>query len=121
MTGGLDLVGPPPPPSPPSAHRTMNCLPPRPWPPAPRPRRPTVTTLQLSAAHRVRVAGPLRGNAKLRNGSLQHYRADADRVVTVPCPASEPPAALRNQKAAAYLAAGPINSKVTADAIAAST
>ena len=43
------------------------------------------------------------------------------KVEIVQFPASEAAEAIRNQKADAYLAAGPVNSKITTDAIAAST
>jgi hypothetical protein len=46
---------------------------------------------------------------------------DANKVDIVQFPASEVADAIRNQKADVYLAAGPVNSKITTDAIAAST
>ena len=52
---------------------------------------------------------------------LQQYGVDPAKVEIVQFPASEAADAIRNQKADAYLAAGPVNSKITADAIAAST
>jgi hypothetical protein len=52
---------------------------------------------------------------------LQQYGVDPSKVEIVQFPANEAGEAIRNQKADAYLAAGPVNSKITADAIAAST
>jgi hypothetical protein len=52
---------------------------------------------------------------------LQQYGVDPAKVEIVQFPASEAVDAIRNQKADAYLAAGPVNSKITADAITAST
>src|SRR5213079_1147388 len=52
---------------------------------------------------------------------LQQYGVDPNKLEIVQFPASEAADAIRNQKADAYLAAGPVNSKITADAIAAST
>jgi len=52
---------------------------------------------------------------------LQQYGVDPGKVEIVQFPAGEAAEAIRNQKADAYLAAGPVNSKITADAINAST
>jgi hypothetical protein len=52
---------------------------------------------------------------------LQQYGVDPAKVEIVQFPASEAADAIRGQKADAYLAAGPVNSKLTTDAIAAST
>ena len=52
---------------------------------------------------------------------LQQYGVDPAKVEIIQFPANEAADAIRNQKADAYLAAGPVNSKITADAIAAST
>jgi hypothetical protein len=52
---------------------------------------------------------------------LQQYGVDPGKVEIIQFPANEAADAIRNQKADAYLAAGPVNSKITSDAIAAST
>ena len=52
---------------------------------------------------------------------LQQYGVDPAKVEIVQFPANEAAEAIRNQKADAYLAAGPVNSKITTDAITAST
>ena len=51
---------------------------------------------------------------------LQQYGVDPDKVEILQFPVNEAVEAIRNQKADAYLAAGPVNSKITSDAIAAS-
>ena len=52
---------------------------------------------------------------------LQQYGVDPSKVEIVQFPASEVAEAIRSQKADAYLAAGPVNSKITGEAIGAST
>jgi NMT1-like family len=52
---------------------------------------------------------------------LQQYGIDPAKVEIVQYPAAEIADAIKSQKADAYLAAGPVNSKITTDAIAAST
>ncbi len=81
----------------------------------------TITKIPQLAGHRIGVVGRTQANVNLLNVILQQYGVDANKVEIVQFPASEAADAIRNQKADAYLAAGPINSKVTADAIAAST
>ena len=67
------------------------------------------------------VVGRTPANVNLLKVILQQYSIDPDKVEIVQFPATEVADAIRNQKADAYLAAGPVNSKITADAIAAST
>ena len=50
---------------------------------------------------------------------LQQYGVDPAKVEIVQFPVGEIAEIIRSQKADAYLAAGPVNSKITADAIAA--
>jgi hypothetical protein len=52
---------------------------------------------------------------------LQQYGVDPAKVEIIQFPVNEAVEAIRNQKADAYLAAGPVNSKITTDVIAAST
>jgi hypothetical protein len=52
---------------------------------------------------------------------LQQYGVDSGKVEIVQFAAPEAAEAIRNQKADAYLAAGPVNSKIIADLISAST
>ncbi|GAC1634120.1 MAG: TAXI family TRAP transporter solute-binding subunit [Bradyrhizobium sp.] len=80
-----------------------------------------VTKIPQLAGRRIGVVGRTQANVNLLKLILQQYGVDPDKVEIVEFPASEAAEAIRNQRADAYLAAGPVNSKVIADAIAAST
>jgi TRAP transporter TAXI family solute receptor len=82
---------------------------------------PKITKIAQLAGHRVGVVGRTPANVNLLKVILQQYGVDPGKVEIVQFPAGEAADAIRNQKAEAYLAAGPVNSKITADAIAAST
>jgi TRAP transporter TAXI family solute receptor len=82
---------------------------------------PKITKIPQLAGHRIGVVGRTQANVNLLKVILQQYGVDPNKVEIVQFPANEAADAIRNQKADAYLAAGPINSKITADAIAAST
>src|SRR6476646_10690761 len=82
---------------------------------------PKITKIPQLAEHRIGVVGRTQANVNLLKVILAQYGVDPNKVEIVQFPASEAADAIRNQKADAYLAAGPINSKITADAIAAST
>ena len=73
------------------------------------------------AGRRVGVVGRTQANVNLLKVILQQYGVDPGKVEIVQFPANEAAEAIRNQKADAYLAAGPVNSKITADAINATT
>ena len=79
-----------------------------------------ITKIQQLSGHRIGVVGRTPANVNLLKVILQQYGVDPNKVEVVQFPASEAAEAIRNQKADAYLAAGPVNSKITADAIAAS-
>jgi TRAP transporter TAXI family solute receptor len=81
---------------------------------------PKITRIAQLAGRRVAVVGRTQANVNLLKVILQQYGVDPAKVETVQFPASEAVEAIRNQKADAYLAAGPVNSKITTDAIAAS-
>lgn len=81
---------------------------------------PKITKIAQLAGHRVGVVGRTAANVGLLKVILQQYGVDPAKVEIVQFPANEAADAIRNQKADAYLAAGPVNSKITADAIAAS-
>jgi TRAP transporter TAXI family solute receptor len=81
---------------------------------------PKITKIPQLAGRRVGVVGRTQANVNLLKVILQQYGVDPNKVEVVQFPASEAADAIRNQKADAYLAAGPVNSKITADAIAAS-
>src|SRR5882672_9928055 len=82
---------------------------------------PKITKVAQLAGHRIGVVGRTQANVNLLKVILQQYGVDPGKVEIVQFPANEAVEAIRNQKADAYLAAGPVNSKITADAIAAST
>jgi TRAP transporter TAXI family solute receptor len=79
-----------------------------------------ITKVAQLAGHRVGVVGRTQANVNLLKVILQQYGVDPAKVEIVQFPANEAAEAIRTQKADAYLAAGPVNSKITADAIAAS-
>jgi hypothetical protein len=66
------------------------------------------------------VIGKTQANVNLLKIILQQYGVDASKVEIVQFPVTEVAEAIRNQKVDVYLAAGPLNSKITAEAIAAS-
>jgi TRAP transporter TAXI family solute receptor len=80
-----------------------------------------ITKIGQLAGHRIGVVGRTPANVELLKVILQQYGVDPSKVEIVQFPASEAAEAIRNQKADAYLAAGPVNSKITSEAIAAST
>lgn len=72
------------------------------------------------AGRRVGVVGLTQANVNLLKVILQQYSVDPARVDIVQFSTTEVSQAIRAQKADAFLAVGPISSKITADAIAAS-
>src|SRR5215813_3181983 len=80
-----------------------------------------ITKIAQLAGHRVGVVGRTQANVNLLKVILQQYGVDPAKVEIIQFPANEAAEAIKAQKADAYLAAGPVNSKITADAIAAST
>jgi TRAP transporter TAXI family solute receptor len=82
---------------------------------------PKITKIPQLAGRRVGVVGRTQANVGLLKVILQQYGVDPAKVDIVQFPVGEVAEAIRGQKADAYLAAGPVNSKITADAIAAST
>jgi TRAP transporter TAXI family solute receptor len=82
---------------------------------------PKITKIPQLAGRRIGVVGRTPANISLLKVILEQYGIDPSKVDIVQFPAGEVADAIRNQKADAYLAAGPINSKITTDAIAAST
>lgn len=81
---------------------------------------PKITRIVQLAGHRIGVVGRTPANVNLLKVILQQYGVDPNKVEIIQFPASEVADAIHNQKADAYLAAGPVNSKITADAINAS-
>jgi TRAP transporter TAXI family solute receptor len=82
---------------------------------------PKITKIDQLAGRRVGVVGRTPANVNLFKVILQQYGVDPNKVEITQFPAAEADEAIRNQKADVYLAAGPVNSKLTADAVAAST
>lgn len=80
-----------------------------------------ITKISQLAGHRVGVVGRTQANVNLLKVILQQYGIDPAKVEIVQFPANEAAEAIKAQKADVYLAAGPVNSKITSDAIAAST
>ncbi|HTO65946.1 MAG TPA: TAXI family TRAP transporter solute-binding subunit [Bradyrhizobium sp.] len=81
---------------------------------------PKITKIAQLAGHRIGVVGRTQANVNLLHVILHQYGVDPAKVEIIQFPATEAAEAIRNQRADAYLAAGPVNSKITADAIAAS-
>ncbi len=92
-------------------------------PPAAKAKKPApkITKIQQLAGRRIGVVGRTEANVNLLKVILRQYGVDSSKVEIVQFPASEAAEAIRNQKADAYLAAGPVNSKITTDAINNST
>jgi TRAP transporter TAXI family solute receptor len=82
---------------------------------------PKITKIPQLSGRRVGVVGRTPANVNLLKVVLQQYGVDPNKVEIVQFPANEVADAIRSQKADAYLAAGPVNSKITAEAITAST
>jgi TRAP transporter TAXI family solute receptor len=80
-----------------------------------------ITKIAQLSGRKVGVVGRTPANVNLLKVILQQYGVDPNKVEIVQFPINEAAEAIRNQKADAYLAAGPVNSKITAEAIAASS
>jgi TRAP transporter TAXI family solute receptor len=78
---------------------------------------PKITKIAQLAGRRIGVVGRTQANVNLLKVILQQYGVDPSNVEIVQFPPGEAAEALRSQKADAYLAAGPVNSKITADTI----
>jgi TRAP transporter TAXI family solute receptor len=80
-----------------------------------------ITKITQLAGRRIGVVGRTQANVDLLNVILRQYGVDPAKVEIVQFPAAEASEAIRAQRADAYLAAGPVNSKITIEAINAST
>jgi TRAP transporter TAXI family solute receptor len=80
-----------------------------------------ITKIAQLAGRRIGVVGRTPANVDLLKVILRQYGLDPNKVDVIQFPAGEAADAIRNRKADAYLAAGPVNSKITSEAIAAST
>jgi len=79
-----------------------------------------ITKISQLAGRKVGIIGRTEANVNLLKVILQQYGVDPSKVEVVQFPANEAAEAIRNQKADAYVAVGPVNSRITAEAIAAS-
>jgi TRAP transporter TAXI family solute receptor len=82
---------------------------------------PKITKIAQLAGHRIGVIGRTPANVNLLKVILKQYGVDPNKIEIIQFPANESAEAIRNQKADAYIAAGPVNSKITTDAILASS
>ena len=80
-----------------------------------------ITKISQLAGRRIGVVGRTPANVDLLKVILQQYGVDPNKVEVVQFATTDSVDAIRSQKADAYLAAGPVNSKITSEAIAAST
>ncbi|WP_407654467.1 TAXI family TRAP transporter solute-binding subunit [Bradyrhizobium prioriisuperbiae] len=79
-----------------------------------------IKKIQNLAGRRVGVIGKTTANINLLKVILRQYGVDPAKVEVVQFSTNEVAEATRTQKVDAFLAAGPLNSKITADALAAS-
>jgi TRAP transporter TAXI family solute receptor len=79
-----------------------------------------ITKISQLAGRKIGVVGRTQANVNVLKLILLQYGVDPNKVEIVQFPANEAAEAIRKQAADAYLAAGPVNSKITSDAIAAS-
>jgi TRAP transporter TAXI family solute receptor len=79
-----------------------------------------ITKISQLAGHRVGVVGRTPANVNLLKVILQQYGVDPAKVDIVQFSTTDIAEAVKNQKADVFLAAGPVNSKITTEAIAAS-
>src|SRR5712672_3940567 len=70
---------------------------------------PKITKIPQLDGHRIAVVGRTPANVNLLKVILQQYGVDPNKVDIIQFPAGESADAIRNQKADAYLAAGPVN------------
>lgn len=80
-----------------------------------------ITKIAQLAGRRVGVIGRTQANVNLLKVVLQQYGVDPAKVEIVQLATGEVAEAVRNHKADAYLAAGPVNSKITTEAVNASS
>jgi TRAP transporter TAXI family solute receptor len=80
-----------------------------------------ITKITQLAGKRVGIVGRTQANVTLLKVVLQQYAVDPAKVEIVQFSTSEIAEAAKDQKVDAFLAAGPVTSKITADAIAATS
>src|SRR5262249_19938297 len=89
-------------------------------PPAPKGKKAAkITKISQLGGHRIGVIGRTQANVNLLKIILNQYAVDTSKVELVQFGTSEVAEAVRNQKVDVMMAAGPVNSRITADAFAA--
>jgi TRAP transporter TAXI family solute receptor len=93
------------------------------WVPAAKGKKtgPKITKIAQLAGRKVGVIGKTQANINLLNIVLRQYGVDPAKVTTVQFSTADVAEATKDQKVDAFLAAGPVNSKITNDAITASS
>jgi TRAP transporter TAXI family solute receptor len=94
------------------------------WVPAGRPRgkkSDKITKVSQLAGHKVGVIGRTPANVALLRVILRQYGVDPDKVEVIQFSVADATEAIKGHKADVWLAAGPVNSKITTDAVAASS
>ena len=81
---------------------------------------PDITKISQLAGRRIGVIGKTPANVNLLKVILRQYDIDPGKIEILQYAPGEVAEAIRNQRADAFLAAGPVNGKLAADAIAAS-
>ena len=90
-------------------------------PPAPKGKKAVkITKIGQLAGRRIGVIGRSQANVALLNVILKQYSVDPTKVEIVQFGTAEVADAVKNQKVDVMMAAGPVNSRITADAFAAS-
>lgn len=89
------------------------------WVPGGTPKKPRIKSVSQLAGKRIGVIGKTKANVNLLNVILDQSGVAPDSVSVVQFSTVGLSEALRNQKLDAYLAVGPLNSRITAEAIAA--
>ena len=79
-----------------------------------------ITKISQLAGRRIGVIGRTPANVNMLKVVLQQYGVDPDKVEITQFPITEATEAIKNHKADVWLAAGPVNSKITTDAVTAS-
>jgi TRAP transporter TAXI family solute receptor len=80
-----------------------------------------ITKISQLAGKRIGIIGRTQANVNLLKVVLQQYGADTSKLDIVQFSTNEVAEAIKDHKVDVFLAAGPVNSKITADAIAASS
>jgi TRAP transporter TAXI family solute receptor len=82
---------------------------------------PKITKISQLAGRTVGVVGKTQANVNLLNVILKQYSVDPAKVTVLQYSTNDVGEAVKDQKVDAFLAAGPVNSKITNDAIAVSS